>query len=278
MRTDSRLVDEQARIQAQNLETESQKQNSEMIHTFRIKKGTIEYRNLTDDYWNILCTDITDLLDLNISGDAIENRNLKLADDVRKELKKLQDKINRIYDPDLEMYLLSYKTNPDGSSELYIPLKTKFTDDITVCEVFNKDDEFVASDIKDAGFPLHKIETKPLYIEKIPEYTSKVSVYSKQENMSFKEFYDENTQPYERDKRDLIKYSFSVLFIYSTLFFSSIYLNSTITIFLFGIFSVFYLAPVLYPLFVTILSSLFILTYIKYKFYENSNQKHLFDI
>lgn len=278
MSTDSRLLNEQAKIQAEEIESESQKQDTEMAHNFRIKNGNIEYQNLNDDYWNILCTDVQDLLEIDISGNTIEDRNIVLSNDVHTELKKLQNKIKRVYDPDIDMYQLSYKTNSDGSSELCIPLKTKFTDDITICEVFDQNDEFVARDIKDASFPLHKIETKPLYIDDIPKQTSRVSVYSKQDNISFEKFYSENTQPYERDKKDLIKYSFSVISIYSTLYLSFIYLNINVTTLLFAIFSVFYLAPVLYPMFVTILSFLFILTYIEYKIYNNSNQKHEFDV
>lgn len=278
MSTDSRLLNEQAKIQAEEIESESQKQDTEMAHNFRIKNGTIEYQNLNNDYWNILCTDVQDLLEIDISGNTIEDRNIVLSNDVHTELKKLQNKIKRVYDPDIDMYQLSYKTNSDGSSELCIPLKTKFTDDITICEVFDQNDEFVARDIKDASFPLHKIETKPLYIDDIPKQASRVSVYSKQDNISFEKFYSENTQPYERDKKDLIKYSFSVISIYSTLYLSFIYLNINVTTLLFAIFSVFYLAPVLYPIFVTILSFLFILTYIEYKIYNNSNQKHEFDI
>lgn len=278
MSTDSRLLNEQAKIQAEEIESESQKQDTEMAHNFKIKNGNIEYQNLNDDYWNILCTDVQDLLEIDISGNTIEDRNIVLSNDVHTELKKLQNKIKRVYDPDIDMYQLSYKTNSDGSSELCIPLKTKFTDDITICEVFDQNDEFVARDIKDASFPLHKIETKPLYIDDIPKQTSRVSVYSKQDNISFEKFYSENTQPYERDKKDLIKYSFSVISIYSTLYLSFIYLNINVTTLLFAIFSVFYLAPVLYPMFVTILSFLFILTYIEYKIYNNSNQKHEFDV
>lgn len=278
MPTDSRLVNEQAKIQAENMTSEPQKQDTEMVHEFRIKNGNIEYQNLTDDYWNILYTDIQDLLDVDISDNVIENRNLVFADDVHKELKKLQNKLKQVYDSKIEMYQLSYKTNSDGSSELYIPLETKFTDDITICKVFDQDDEFVASNIKDSDFPLHKLDTKPLYIDNIPKHTSRVSVYSKQEYNSFPEFYSENTQPYAKDKKDLLKHTFSVFLIYSTLCFSFIYLNSTITTFLFAFFSIFYLAPFIQPIFVVLLSSLFILTYIEYKFKNYTNQKHEFDI
>lgn len=279
MSTDSRLLNEQAKIQAEEIESESQKQDTEMAHNFRIKNGNIEYQNLTDDYWNVLCTDIQDLLGIDISDNEIENYDdLDLSDDVHTELKKLQNKIKRVYDPDTDMYQLSYKTNSDGSSELCIPIKTKFTDDITIQKIFDENDEFIANNIKDARFPLHKIETEPLYIDKIPKHTSQVSVYSKQENMSFKDFYSENTQPYERDKKDLMKYSFSVISVYSTLYLCFIYFNINTALSLFAILNLFYLAPFILPLFVIIHSSLFIITYIEYKFDNNLKQKREFDI
>lgn len=278
MCTDSRLLDEQARIQAENMKSKSKKQDTEMVRNFRIKNGKIEYQNLTSDYWNILCTNIEDLLNITISGNRIENHNIVLANDVRRELDILQNKIDQSYDSDMRMYNLSYRRNSDDSSELYIPTETNFTSDITICEVFDENGVFVADSIKDSGFPLHKIETKQLYIDYIPRNTSDISVYSKKDDMSFKEFYSKNNQSYERDKKELMTHTLGILFIYSTVYLSFIYFGANIAVLSFAIFSVFYFAPIFQPLMCTVLFSLFILTYVEYRIYDNPNKRHEFDI
>lgn len=278
MCTDSRLVDEQARIQAENMKSKSKKQDTEMVRNFRIKNGKIEYQNLTSDYWNILCTNIEDLLNITISGNRIENHNIVLANDVRRELDILQNKIDQSYDSDMRMYNLSYRRNSDDSSELYIPTETNFTSDITICEVFDENGVFVADSIKDSGFPLHKIETEQLYIDYIPGNTSDISVYSKKDDMSFKEFYSKNNQSYERDKKELMSHTLGILFIYSTVYLSFIYFGASIAVLSFAIFSVFYFAPIFLPLMCTVLFSLFILTYVEYRIYDNPNKRHEFDI
>lgn len=278
MKSDSRLIEKEAEKQSQNIEDNFDNSKSEMVTKFKIEDSKVKAKNL-HDVW-ITLSNIDKLKELEITNNTIDGREIVFSDQVQTELKKLQTKVERIYDSDIGMYELSYKINGDGSSELYIPLETKYTDDLTIRKIYNENDEFVAKNLEsDIDFPFHKIETKKLYIQNIPRtYSNTVSVYSKHKE-TYKQIVNRNYDGgYDGVKEDLMKSTVSTLLIYGSLGLIYYLFGTGITVFLFLFGNMLYLIPIIPPS--ILLISLFTLTYsyILYKIRNQYRTKNEFDI
>lgn len=264
MDTKNRLIEREAENQVS--EKDLDETDAEMVVEFDIKLMSsvqINYRNLEGD-WNELLT-LRDLIDVEISDNSIEGNDVVLSDKVGNELKKLQKKVRQSYNEQLDMYQLSYKLNEDESSELYIPLETEFTDDLTVQKIYDENEEFVAQNVEDnVEFPLYELKTKELYIKYIPKNNDdRVQVYSKR-GMTWKEIMEKITVDEFRHKDPILAYVAS-LFIYSTI--GSLYMTGSTWMAggLLFLLSLAYLAPFVIPLYAIISTIQYIYSYVKSK-------------
>lgn len=186
--TDTRLIEREAENQVD--EEYIKNDNTEMVVEFNINNSNsntteVEYKNL-DGEWKSLCS-LQKLISEDVS-DIFENSNVTSSATILSELNCLQNQLQECWNQKYEMYKLSYRKNDDGSSELYIPIKTAYTDDIIVQKIYTSDDNFVAGNVEDnIKYPLYELESKDLYIENITEDNQ--NVY-KLEQKEFDEYVD----------------------------------------------------------------------------------------
>lgn len=268
MDTNSRLIEREAESRVSKKDLCNIDTDTEMAIDFDIKLNSspqVRYQNIEGEWRNLFT--IKDLIDIEISDNSIVDYDLILSDKVTNGLKKLQKKILRSYDEELDMYELSYKLNEDGSSELCIPLKTGFTDDLTIQRIYNENEEFVAQNVEEnAKFPIHKLKTKKLYVKHFPNTNrDEISVYCKRE-MTASEIMNDDDGPKTEPLEIITGCYLLPLGLYGAVF--SVYTLTGSTILasaLFLFFCLFYLAPLILPLGGVILTFGYIYSYIKSK-------------
>lgn len=264
MDTKNRLIEREAQNQVSDEDISVK--GEEMVVGFGIGSSSsaqVNYRNIEDE-WNELIS-LKDLIDVQISNNSIGDYDLVLSDKVEKELKKLQKKVRQSYNEELDMYKLSYKINKDESSELYIPLETEFTGDVSVQKIYNEKEEFVAKNVENnIEFPLYELKTKELYIQNIPEDGERVQVCSKKE-MTTREIMEDITADDFNFKDPIIAY-LGTLFIYSvTGIIYTITGNLLVAGSIFLLFNFVYLAPFVLPLYAIVETYHYIYSYVKSK-------------
>lgn len=223
MNSDERLIERAAEVRANNSMSNVNNSNEESVVGFDIdyNKGNIRYRNLDDERHMLFKLD--ELKDIDLSR-TFEEYNLILTDEALSEIKKLQRKLQNSWINELESYELSYRVNEDGSSELYIPLRTEFTSDYIVQKIYNEDGDFVAENIEqDIEYPIYNIETKKLYIDNIIK-SSRIKVYEK-EQKSIDTIVHEKTPSNNLNelRSDLLISTITTVLLYS--FLTIIYIN-----------------------------------------------------
>lgn len=132
------------------------------------KNANILYRNITDkdDQWNFFCN-MNDLVHKEPS-DIAQSENCIIKDDILSKIQDIKISLESFWDSDSRLYKLLYRENNDGSSELYIPIKSDKIDDIIVKKIHNSNGEFVAQNIeRQLDCPIYKIETMDLYIDQL---------------------------------------------------------------------------------------------------------------
>jgi hypothetical protein len=280
MVSNKNLIEREAKKRSKDTKLDTLNQSSKIIVEFDLDTigSNIEYKNL-DDQWNTLCS-IEDLTTRSLN-EIQQDTDLIISEEVLCELKSLQSKLQLSWDDKLSMYMVSYRENEDGSSELYIPLETEYTNDYIVERIYNKDNKFVSKEVeKQINFPMYEIETKDLYVESIKDtkYDS-TDVYTTNKE-TFDHFIQRSSQPVDNSSQ----YKATI----ATLFAGSLVMNILPLIFyilvstksamiLYAIMNIFMLMPIILPLAFLVIITTYFECYSNYKRQGLISKKHLFE-
>lgn len=160
---------------------------------------------LSDD--EIKISDITQLIETGAREFLEKNtNNVHIPQEIVSQVRQLQNALIYAWDTDIQKFRVEPRIDEDGNiSELYIPLESPITDDVTVAKI---QEEGGVNEVlkKELGSQLYKIETMNLRVDKtiLSKIGGKIEkdtfkIYKK-ESKSFSESYTEVSE-YDADIR-----------------------------------------------------------------------------